>query len=870
MRRDNMNTSTNLVPIDDLPETIRASNIVPADDLPERVTPPQITTGEADVAGVARAEGGITQPEDVAEPKGFIRKAGEYIGDVALGAAETLATGATAVIYGTGSIIAYPAMLPFLGEKRAKAINEYVLNRSIYKPTTESAQGLFERLSKPLEYLSAPRKFAEEKLGPGYGEVTDVATGAFLSKLSSLPMSAQKAYRGVRKGLAGRPVKAGTALMSETAKGEPFTSNINKASAIEKEIQKVAGQEFQLTHGQKSNYPASVRGETVAARGTNMGAVEFLKAEAGNQNALRRYMKLTFPEKQNINEVINVLKPKLDRLKAQGKFTQDRVNGLVSDMPDIDLPKVQRAGTNIREALKSKKLKVWDESQKLYEKVDDVPIKNNVNAIVDELNAVAKESFDSGIAPKDIDPQNIINQVMKGLKEKTGRAVDWQGNPVSIVTEELNFARLKGLRSQAFKLAEESKRSGNYMLSKNTRAIGNIIDKGMEAEANSIGGTLWQDFRNAQDFYKNEYVNKYRLGTAGKVLQRGKGRTGYNLTDSEVAKEFFSSDMKRLERMRDLIDSVGIDNAKELTRDYVLYNFKDKVLVDGIVKPVKLQTWLNRHKDVLREVDMLDDFTDIGNAQKIADKAGQVVTEYEKSIAGKLLGVDVQAAIDDVFSSPKRSGLAASELMKELQGNPDAISGLRGAFKDFMVNKIENLGKDIAGQNMLSPAKAEKMMKTYDSAIKVLWRNEPAKIKALHNFRDAVGIITRNAQSQLKGSSTAEWQRAMAVAEKLPLMGFSGVVARFLMKLYDYHSVEKINSLLSYARFNPNEADRLVNIARLFNKTHDAKLFNQAMGVFDISPDTAKSIGIISVGTKQGLNAQENPEGSQSALGLQQ
>ena len=780
---------------------------------------------QAETGGTAQPEGEGTKPK---QQKGFLRRAG----DVTLGIVETPLTLATGMIAGTVGLASSIVSEPFIGGEEAGKFREYLTNLYTYKPYSETGKGAINIAGKALSPLALPRKVAQKLGGEQWGNLAEVATGAFLTKAPSIVSGAKSLYKTGRGVLASKEIKAGQILKGERAAEEPFLSNVKQAEKVQKQIP-----ELELTYGQKSDFPPAIRAEAITARKENIGAVLFKKIEAGNQQALRDYIKLKFPETGNIDDVIGVIKPQLDKLKTTQKLTQSSVDTILSDMPNVSREGIQRAGGALRQSLKEAKVNTWKQSQELYNVIDDVPV--NSNDILQQLKDYEATSISRGESPN-VFPSAIIKQFEKNAEIKNIANPEYVSGKTPYFTQitQSNFNQLRGLRGQAYKLADSTT---DYQLANNARTIGKIINDGMEAEAQKIGGNVWENFRNAQNFYNNEYVGKFRLGTVGKVLKGGRdAQSRYALTDSEVIGEFFRGDKKGLERIQNLTNALGFQKAQNLVKDYAIYDFKNNVInkATGDVIPQKLAGWYSKHRDILDAVGLEKEFGTIDKAQKVADMTDLKVTAFEQSIAGKMLGVDPERAINIAFEGKggKNSGLIANELISTVQGNKNAIRGLQNSFKDFLFAKVENTAMDVAGGKMLSPAKADRVLQQYMPAIKVLWRGEPEKIKALNTFQEAVNILNRNKTSQFAGSQTSEYAKAMTTIEKLPFMGYEGVVLRFIVRLEHYLGKEKIDNLLTYGRFNPNFADHLIRKAQQFEKTRNTGIIKDIL-----SSDTAKA-----------------------------
>ena len=688
--------------------------------------------------------------------------------------------------------------------------------------------GAAKEISKDIDILAGfkkPAPIGKQAVEAGKNILTGAGMemgGQLLGKASSAVVKGGgKLYKAGKRVLSSAEVKAGKVLETERAISEPFNLNVKSAEKIQEQIPKL-----NLTYGQKSDFPPAVRGEAVTARKDNLGAILFKKFEAGNQSALKYYIRNKFPEQEGIDDVINVLKPKIDALKQNQSLTREMVDNLIADMPNITAEGIQQGGKTLRGTLNKAKLNTWKQSQELYGAIDDVAVDSSklLQAMKDyEAAAIARGEAPFVIAPV----SSIIKQLESGANTKNV----WNAAEKQFTQEQFNnLSQLRGLRGQSYKIASGST---DYQLANNARQIGKIIDEGMEVEAQKIGGDFLTNFRTAQEFYNKEYVGKFRLGTVGNILKAGKDAASrYGKTDSEVIGEFFRGDKKGLERIGDLINALGKKNIQSMIRDYAAYDMKNSVIskVTGEVMPNKLAQWYSRYRGILKTAGIDREFFSIANAQKIADTTTLAITEFEKSMAGKMLGVDSNHAIKVAFKGKagKDAGIVANELMGMVRGNKAAEKGLQGAFKDFLMQQVEMASKDVSGNAMLSSAKTSKVMNQYGNAIRTLWRSEPEKVKALYTFQEAVNILGRTKTSQFAGSQTSEYEQGLKAMESLPFMGYKGVVARFILRLEDFIGKQKINTLIIQGRFDPNFADHMIRMSKDFNKKRNFEFLKKS------------------------------------------
>jgi hypothetical protein len=161
----------------------------------------------------------------------------------------------------------------------------------------------------------------------------------------------------------------------------------------------------------------------------------------------------------------------------------------------------------------------------------------------------------------------------------------------------------------------------------------------------------------------------------------------------------------------------------------------------------------------------------------MVDAAADAAGAFEKSIAGKVLGVDPDKAVKQVISGGKTKQQMI-ELVQTLKGDKTAIAGLKNSFADFVTTESRLTWKNIANDPVTSMDKFAKNMKKANEAAQVLYRDEPQKLEALKTMQRAYEIAARSSRSPVgTGSDTAE-KAANLASQVITIAGGASIKMR--------------------------------------------------------------------------------------------
>jgi hypothetical protein len=335
------------------------------------------------------------------------------------------------------------------------------------------------------------------------------------------------------------------------------------------------------------------------------------------------------------------------------------------------------------------------------------------------------------------------------------------------------------------------------------------------------------------EFASTEYFGRFDVGAVKTATKRGAEAAG-TARPIETIPSYFTSESGA----QDLIRAIGKKPASGIMRGHYAYDMLRKATnPEGQIVSSKLKTWLNNNGMVLEKYGIKKEFTGLLKAQKVADAAKKAAIDFEKSIAGKILKADPEKAIANAIKG-NNSGKAAQELMDMVSGNQAAVEGLRKAFADHIISKVQTTAKDIAGNPTISNAAFQKILANYEPALKVLFKDRPKQAMALRNMRDAYEIMIRNTKSPAGGGSDTAENVFTALSKAAGLSHTTNTIER-VVKFLGRYSKKKVDELLVRSFFDPEYAQTLINSVKI--KTSTSQMKKQLSGKIVMLDDYRKS-----------------------------
>lgn len=589
--------------------------------------------------------------------------------------------------------------------------------------------------------------------------------------------------------------------------------------AVAKELQaKIPGLKF--TQGQLTNDASAISLERSLGK---HGGQDLTQSQREMANKLLRdYYAKNVSGAGQAGEFAKQVKVTQSQLEGATKEAQDavqvEVNRLSHHMDE------QGMGSTIHQTLSAGKQVGRAKAEALYNKIPDVKVKTEqlVGTIDDIL--------------KDYDPvvekgSNVPMTLLKGLrsklvvKEEGGRILDAAGKPIKTVTETIkpmNFSELRKLRSQI--IAEVRTAQGSATPNDQYIRRLKMLQDGVEDTIDSLSqrtDRAGELYREASSFYK-EYAGKFKQGSVADVLARGRRGEDTRIALANIASEFDSLD--GIDAFKRAIGSN--QEAAIAMKDYYSMNLLNKARdpLTGEISTKRAMGWLAQNMGKLNKLGLYDEFSNVAKMKIKADSAGKYLDVYNKSVAGRILEADVDGMVANAFKGSKNYAQTANDLIKLAKGNKAAEAGLRKSFADNIMKQSEVTTTDFFQQGgetisdiefTRSLAKVTNQIKKYAPAIKVMYKDEPEKIKAIMDVWRAYNTVGRTAKSPTGGGSdTFELfgkTLDIVAGSTAPGKWYAFKTIRDMVKKHGKNNMEYF---LRKAMFDPDYAIVLQNIAK--------------------------------------------------------
>lgn len=165
-----------------------------------------------------------------------------------------------------------------------------------------------------------------------------------------------------------------------------------------------------------------------------------------------------------------------------------------------------------------------------------------------------------------------------------------------------------------------------------------------------------------------------------------------------------------------LRDSNNAPEMVEALTDRALAPLRANLTAEGTVKPTFYAKWKQDFAPALRALDEADPgfasrYDNAAKATELMVKAGamreQALEAFQKGAAAKLIGAEdaseVQARVGRILDDKAAGVTKMRELVGQLQGNEEALQGLRRAGAAYLSTKFSNAAKEAAtGEHTLS------------------------------------------------------------------------------------------------------------------------------------------------------------------------
>lgn len=333
---------------------------------------------------------------------------------------------------------------------------------------------------------------------------------------------------------------------------------------------------------------------------------------------------------------------------------------------------------------------------------------------------------------------------------------------------------------------------------------------------------IGEAYYRAKKYSQTQKFERFNKGAVAEIAERGNLLSGKKVPRHKIPEKFMN-----VEGAEQLIKAIG---SKKKAGDVMIGHYADDL--DKLANPqtgdlstAALSKWIRKNGRTLDKYGIKSAFETMEAASKTRDAASASVKEFEKSATSKMLDSDLKQALSRAFEggggvSAKNTGKIMSDLVDEMKGDKAALTGLENAMKDFIVETVETAQKTLKGDNTLSPATIQKITKRFEPAMRVLYRSQPEKYKALKMMQQAVEIQSRSVSSpigggsdtkELAGAALSIVKRLSGIGKNVPVLGKGVKLAEVGLNAINKLEASQINDLLIRMMYDPE-------LARIFKE----------------------------------------------------
>src|SRR3972149_2207692 len=153
---------------------------------------------------------------------------------------------------------------------------------------------------------------------------------------------------------------------------------------------------------------------------------------------------------------------------------------------------------------------------------------------------------------------------------------------------------------------------------------------------------------------------------------------------------------------------------------------KAKDITTGELSQKSALKWLSNNEVKLKKLGIFETFATPVKMQVLADEAAESLDLFNKSVANKMLSVEVDRAVASAFKSSPNFETTAKEMMSQAKGNKFAEAGLQKSFSDFLMKEAETTDTSFfqpEGRTIFKESyeKLTGLIKRYDEVFKIIY-----------------------------------------------------------------------------------------------------------------------------------------------------
>ena len=499
-------------------------------------------------------------------------------------------------------------------------------------------------------------------------------------------------------------------------------------------------QGFQPTLGQIVGEPTILRMEKGVLQ--RSGAIQqAIEQNTTNTELLKQHLaeQLSLPKNVSPERVQQAFAHRLDALNMELQTSMAQVNDDIQSLQQAAMlrdPQVE--GKRLRARLLNERQNFRKKAQMIYAAVDpDGVLQIDTSSIgnkAEELISEAALLEDKANIPRvlhEISTKYVDKNTVGGIYRKT-----------TTTSKQVPLNEITILRSRLLKEIAAERALGVQNNPKLRRLeiifeeTDNLVTQRATTPAvNPAETSALERLSTANAFYR-QGMETFNQGVVADVLQRSP-RRDFRMPDSEVARAFLRSNERlgakeRADAFRKVFKHG--DEAEEAVYNTALhdiYRAASRESVDlrtgeitSTVNPKSLLDWLNKHDTALSQFPetkkRLRNVTET-NAKMAAMRQQVFVSQDElrKNAANLFLDEHVDIAARRILNSPK-SNQEIQDVLKIAEHNDDAKQGIRSAFYEAIMERIENSKAPTWGL-FLDPGKFKEMLKGYKAELTTLY-----------------------------------------------------------------------------------------------------------------------------------------------------
>lgn len=317
--------------------------------------------------------------------------------------------------------------------------------------------------------------------------------------------------------------------------------------------------------------------------------------------------------------------------------------------------------------------------------------------------------------------------------------------------------------------------------------------------------------REARRYAREEFYPLFGKDAIGARLLATKGQPDvYKVLSSEFKKVFFPNQYGKVAKAKNDFTALfgGSPEATEYLKNLIRYDAWEAAKGD----PVKIQRWLNTHREALRAYGMEGEFANVQSALRASESADAALIQFDNSPVSQFLKVDESQLGKKLLSNPRFMNSAADFT----RNDPIARAGVKAAIGDELNASIGRLEWDTPVQisasanklmtlrsrelpklqrsGMYTPEELEAYNQLTEGTIRAAGKDvPPVKMKVDKGVRDTIArgvgyigeALTGKWRGYAAGKGMAEWVQKLMLGRR--------------------------NEILSRALLDPSEAHRLIS-----------------------------------------------------------